>query len=265
MIPIGYEDAVHRNWLYAAERVLGRAGAAVQSVRTFAELPPQLESGDTLLLNTPGYALAPERISALLAWVADGGHLLCAAYQVYPSGEISDPLWDALELQIEMGEPAREPVAVRLNPQAPELRVAFWQTYRLRTANEVVLTGNPEQDGRLLRFDWGRGRVIDQNLVKVRVVEKNLSRVWPDEGCQVRVRKRIPERPDQRRREDDVPDAIGADNENSGMFGHTKRCVSLNIPKFAVEWRSPACSASPCESRGLSLVMRPTVAERAPL
>jgi hypothetical protein len=68
-------------------------------------------------------------------------------------------LWDALELQIERGEPAREPVAVRLNPQAPELRVAFWQTYRLRTANEVVLTGNPEQDGRLLRFDWGRGRV----------------------------------------------------------------------------------------------------------
>jgi len=69
-------------------------------------------------------------------------------------------------------------------------------------------------------------------------VEKNIPRVWTDERCQVRVRKGAPERPDQRRCEDDVPDAIGADYENSGIFGHAKTCQLFNIPKFEMEWRS---------------------------
>ena len=60
-------------------------------------------------------------------------------------------------------------------------------------------------------------RVVDQNLVEMRIVEKDVPRIRSDECRDVCVRERAPQGTDERRSQNDVTDAVGADDKNAGM------------------------------------------------
>lgn len=155
----GYEGEARRNWLYAAERLLVRLGREAHSVRTLAALPDPLAITDTVLLNTPGYALSAAKVEALLGWVESGGHLICTVYEDYVPGRGGDELLEALNVQVrDVGAPT-EPVAIQL---------AEDQTWQVQFRGDRCLDdlqGNAdwrvadEHGNRLLSYRWGEGRV----------------------------------------------------------------------------------------------------------
>ena len=62
--------------------------------------------------------------------------------------------------------------------------------------------------------------VVEQDVIEVGVVFENRPGVRADHGRNIRRRESPPERPDERRRQDDVPDAIGANHEYAAFSGH---------------------------------------------
>ncbi len=152
----GYQGEARRNSWLAAERLLDRMGMEVHHMRAVPELH-DLPQRATLVLTAPREVLSANDRERILAWVANGGHLVVEAEAL----DDPDPLLDELEVERKpakdrkgSGEPfvftlpqAREPIKAqlyaRLSLSAPQA------TAGVRNSSATLLVHFPRLKGQV--------------------------------------------------------------------------------------------------------------------
>ncbi len=152
---VGMSGEARRNPYLALERLAERMGMPAHDVRSLAELG-QLPPRGVLLLPEPRGELARRERSRLLAWAANGGHLVIEAE---PTGT-SDPLLDALGVTrkaVRTSGP-RKPAEIAWPGATRTLRADLSPRQVLEAKAPRIAEGG-QAGAMLLQLTYGDGRV----------------------------------------------------------------------------------------------------------
>ncbi len=155
-VAVGFSGPARSNDFYAAERLLERLGVSAESV-AHLDSTRFLGPDDTLILTTPGFALAEAQRRGLLNWVSAGGHLLFAP-QVRPNAP-SDPLLQALGLAVTYGRTIAESSTVTLGDRSFAVEVATGRLLAERRPAPKGQLSNPSEGLLVRQFSRGRGQI----------------------------------------------------------------------------------------------------------
>lgn len=152
----GYSGAARTNPLYACELFFTRLGVPARSVLGTGRLPP---TDHALVVVAPRRIFGSAQAERLLAWVAEGGHLIVTPRQGTPATARDDPLLQPLGLTVE-ARPGAEPEVVRVRGRAgardAEVTVAPSPRFT-GTAESAQFAAGPEDGAVVTRFRHGSG------------------------------------------------------------------------------------------------------------
>jgi len=152
---VGMSGEARRNPYLALQRLAERMGTPAHEVRSLAELG-QLPARGVLLLPQPRAELARRERDRLLAWTANGGHLVVEAEPV----RVPDPLLDALDVGRKAARPKapRQPIEIRW-PGAQRALRGELPTWLVLEAKAPRFAAGGEAGSALLQLEHGKGRV----------------------------------------------------------------------------------------------------------
>ena len=166
---VGFRGEAGRNDFLAAERFLEKFGMQIESLPTILDLKKMPDSNDVLFIPTGRYDLAPEKITELLAWVKQGGHLIVRAR--HPSRnaiKMDDELFSSLGAETHAKKNAglfntedREVIEVQVNDKIESKQVEFDTELWMEDVGENDLSWqvDGENGSHLLEYHIGEGYV----------------------------------------------------------------------------------------------------------
>ncbi|MGH8500064.1 MAG: DUF4350 domain-containing protein, partial [Methylococcales bacterium] len=168
-VEVGFLGEARRNPYLAAQRFLAKYGTQIESLTTLLDLKRMPDSNDVLFLPTTRYDLTPQKITELIDWVNQGGHLVLRARESFNAKTaIENELFDTLGVEVHRnlrpqlsGKENRALVDVYVNDQVENKQVHFypdlWMTDK--GLNELSWQVNGKNGSHLLEYAIGDGYV----------------------------------------------------------------------------------------------------------
>lgn len=170
----GYRGEARNNDLFAARLFLKRMGIPASREDGLTQLP---DTETVIVLDTERYTLSPQKTQRLLAWVAEGGHLITRARVDYaseaaltadeteqqkPNTEDRDALQQALGVEIGAAQMLDEedlPFQLQLPNQTKPLDLDISFFNELLTQNPAAKVYQANNKNFLLQITYGQGLI----------------------------------------------------------------------------------------------------------
>jgi len=95
-INIGFAGEAATNQFYAAELFLEKYNMQIESLSSILELKEMPGKNDVLFIPTKRYDIGTDRVTELMDWVKQGGHLIVQARYINKNSKSRDELFDEL-------------------------------------------------------------------------------------------------------------------------------------------------------------------------
>jgi len=166
---VGFHGEASRNDFLAAERFLEKFGMQIESLPTILDLKKMPQHNDVLFIPTGRYDLATQKMTELLNWVEQGGHLIVRARRPSRSGiKMDDELFASLGVETHTQKDNslfetenRAVIDVQVNDKIENKKVEFDKNVWLQDVGENDLSWQVDgaNGSHLLEYHLGDGYV----------------------------------------------------------------------------------------------------------